>query len=165
MTPSTVHRDIVGPGLAYLPARFDSRDARVMLLAIGYQESGFATRVQRPLRAGMPPGPARGYWQFERGGGVRGVLEHSASRELAAGACETFGVPAQARPAWSALAVHDGLAVVFARLLLWTDAAPLPVTGDEAGVWAYYLRNWRPGKPHPERWPRCYRLALEGVGA
>ncbi len=36
---------------------------------------------------------------------------------------------------------------VFARLLLWTDAKPLPAIGDEQGAWDYYLRNWRPGKP------------------
>ena len=67
------------------------------------------------------------------------------------------------RPVWTALETNDVLAGVFARLLLWTDAKPLPAIGDEQGAWAYYLRNWRPGKPHPQTWPGFYRQAVEFV--
>ena len=164
MDLKTAHREIVGPGLAFLPAKFDTREARLMMLAIGWQESGFANRVQLPRNAGGPPGPARGFWQFERGGGVTGVLEHAASRDLARAACKTFGIVAEPRPAWSALAISDSLACVFARLLLYTDPHPLPEIGDEEGAWQYYLRNWRPGAPHRDRWSRGYPMAVAALG-
>ena len=51
----------------------------------------------------------------------------------------------------------------FARLLLWTDPAPLPALGAAVRAWAYYRRNWRPGKPHPETWPEMYQNALSFV--
>jgi len=43
------------PALAILPAKMDTPQARVMLLAIGLQESEFAHRRQ------MGNGPARGF--------------------------------------------------------------------------------------------------------
>lgn len=45
----------------------DSTEARVMLLAIGLQESRFINRFQ--IVQGKPgaKGPARGFWQFEQG--------------------------------------------------------------------------------------------------
>ena len=57
-----------------LPAKMDSPQARAMLKAIALQESRFEHRKQIG-------GPARGFWQFEQGGGVRGVLNHPYSRE------------------------------------------------------------------------------------
>ena len=53
----------------------------------------------------------------------------------------------------TAITHNDILAAVCARLLLWTDPHPLPTIedGPEAG-WAYYVRNWRPGKPHRHTW-------------
>jgi hypothetical protein len=42
-------------------------------------------------------------------------------------------------------------------LLLWTDPQPMP-TSQDAG-WQCYLRNWRPGKPHPDQWPRNWASA------
>ena len=47
--------DMVEPAFRELPARMASDEARVMLLAIGLQESRFVHRVQMPLRKGMPP--------------------------------------------------------------------------------------------------------------
>ena len=52
-----------------------------MLLAIGLQESRLTHRRQIG-------GPARGLWQFERGGGVAGVLRHAASRDHALSVCD-----------------------------------------------------------------------------
>lgn len=148
--------------LAYLPAVKiinirDSASARVMLLAIGLQESLFEYRRQ------MGNGPAMGFWQFERGGGVRGVLHHPASKDRAAWLCAARDVEPVPTPVWLALQRDDVLAAGFARLLLWTDAAPLPGVDDEAGAWAYYLRNWRPGKPHPKTWPKYHKLARDFV--
>lgn len=154
---ATITRDAIDPALALLPGKMDSDRARVQMLAIGLQESRFTHRRQ------MGNGPARGLWQFERGGGVKGVLEHPASAKLAREICIALDVEPVPRPVWTALETNDVLAGVFARLLLWTDAKPLPAIGDEQGAWAYYLRNWRPGKPHPQTWPGFYRQAVEFV--
>lgn len=139
-----------------LPAKFDGRQARVMLLAIGLQESGFATRQQNG-------GPARSYWQFEQGGGIRGVLTHPASKAYARAVCGLRAVAPVESDVYAAFLSDDQLACAFARLLLWTDADPLPQLGDADGAWKYYQRNWRPGKPRPEAWPANYAAALDAV--
>lgn len=142
----------INVALRLLPQRMDSAQARVMLLAIGWQESAFVRRLQ-------VGGPARGYWQFERGGGVVGVLRHMASALHARDICERRGVLPTASAAYLAIAHDDVLAAAFARLLLWTDPMPLPAIGDQAGGWSLYSRTWRPGKPHPDRWPANYMRA------
>ena len=119
-----------------------------MLLAIGLQESRFVHRRQIG-------GPARGFWQFEQGGGVRGVLAHPASAALARQVCQVRGVPPTAPSVYSRLELDDVLAAAFARLLLWTDPARLPRTGDADAAWALYLRTWRPGKPIARPGTRC----------
>jgi len=121
-----------------LPAKFDSPAARVQLLAIGMQESGFAARQQ----AG---GPARSYWQFEQGGGIHGVLTHPASKPYARGVCSLRAVAPVESDVYAAFLADDRLACAFARLLLWTDPEPLPQLGDEQDAWALYHRTWRPG--------------------
>jgi hypothetical protein len=128
-----------------------------MLLAIAGQEGDCLARRQVPVAHAM------GLWQFERGGGVAGVLRHRASAPTAASWCLMRRVPDKPDAVHAALERDDVLACAFARLLLWTDAAPLPVT--EAAGWACYLRVWRPGKPHPERWARNWRLAHAAVHA
>ena len=37
---------------------------------------------------------------------------------------------------------------------------PLPEIGARDMAWEYYRRNWRPGAPHPEAWPRNYDTAM-----
>ena len=155
MSPMDALRDAIDPALAELPPPMTSDAARAMLVAIGLQESRLTWRRQR---AG---GPARGLWQFERNGGVRGVLVHEASRSEARAACERRDLPASATAVYMALETDDVLAAVFARLLLWTD--PLPLPDDMDAGWSYYLRNWRPGKPHPQTWPEMYQNALSFV--
>lgn len=147
--------DAIRPALPIINVR-DTPEATVMLLAIGLQESRFVHRVQ-------VGGPARSYWQFEKGGGVRGVLTHKASRAKAQALCEARGIPATADAVYQAMADDDVLAAGMARLLLLTDPRPLPELGDVNGAWACYERNWRPGKPHPKTWPALYAQALEAV--
>lgn len=150
------------PALADLPPKFYTPEALQLQLAIGLQESKLKDRWQ--VLNGGRKGPARGLWQFEQGGGVAGVLKHTATAKLAAEACARHGVKATAASAWAALETNDVLAATFARLLLWTDAKPLPAPNDTQGGWAYYERNWRPGKPHPATWPmhwiRCRRFVF-----
>ena len=153
----------VHEALRLLPPAMDSTEARVLMYAIGLQESRFTHRAQ--VIDGGGKGPARGLWQFERGGGVAGVLRHPASRFWANSVCNARNVPAQPLNTWLALETDDVLAAALARLLLFTDPARLPAVGEQATSLRYYLRVWRPGKPHPETWPECYGAALKAVGA
>ena len=152
----------VNEALRLLPPAMDSKEARVMVYATGLQESRFTHRAQ--VIDGGGKGPARGYWQFERGGGVRGVLRHPASKFWMHSVCNARNVPAQETSVWLAMETDDVLAAAAARLLLFTDPSKLPAIGEQSEALRYYLRNWRPGKPHPRTWPECYETALKAVG-
>ncbi|WP_424917654.1 hypothetical protein [Achromobacter spanius] len=156
MDLKTVMDTAIAPALGLLPANRDTRAARVMLLAIGLQESRFLHRRQIK-------GPAVGFWQFERGGGVRGVLAHPSSWADARAVCAIRDVEPTSTGVYNSLAHDDILAAAFARMLLWTDPKRLPSLGDADGAWSLYLRTWRPGKPHPETWPALYAQALAAV--
>lgn len=149
----TIDTSAIAPALKIVG--FDNVKARVMLLAIGLQESRFTHRVQ------MGWGPARGFWQFEKGGGVKGVMKHLTSSARADALCKWRGVAFESDTIWHALAKDDVLAAGFARLLLLTDPRPLPSLDDADGAWAYYLRNWRPGKPHEKTWANFHKQARE----
>ncbi|MBB5448233.1 MULTISPECIES: hypothetical protein [unclassified Paraburkholderia] len=164
MSLDDVIRDAIAPALAILPSAMDSRPARVMLLAIGLQESHFTARRQ------MNGGPARGFWQFEQGtakshGGVWGVYLHDASRYWLNVLCEARHVGFDPVSIYSTLEHDDILAAGVARLLLFTDPPKLPAADDTAGAWAVYLRTWQPGKPRPESWPEFHRQAVDAAGA
>ena len=138
-----------------LPVKMDSRLARVIHAAIGYQETKYLTRRQ------YGNGPAAGYWQFERGG-IKGVMLHRASARLAMQVCDARGVEFNSEKIWEAMQVDDVLAAAFARLLMYTDAAPLPETSDEAWhMYADKARTWSPGKPHPDDWSASWAFGLE----
>ena len=156
MTLSEIRERAIAPALALLPARMNSVAAEVQMLAIGLQESRFEHRRQIG-------GPAKGFWQFEQGGGVRGVLRHHSSREHAQAVCRVRNVIATEGAVYAALEHDDVLAAAFARLLLWTDPKALPVLGDEQAAWDLYLGTWRPGKPHRHTWDALYAKALEAV--
>lgn len=143
---------VLPAAFSLLPPKMFSPQAEVMLLAIGWQESRFAHRRQIG-------GPAVGWWQFERGGGVRGVLEHPDSKDHAAAVCEALCYPPEPAAVYAALADNDVLACAFARLLLYTHPDPLPDLGDADGAWNYYLALWRPGKPRRETWPDAHFFA------
>lgn len=149
---------IVEPALSWLEYDFQIKrtpSAERFMLAIAGQESGFDYRRQ------MGDGPARSWWQMERGGGVSEVLTHSASAGVAKKACKALAVPPSALAVHAAMEWCDPLAAVFARLLILTDPAPLPET--ETAGWAYYLRVWRPGKPHPATWPTRWAEANAAI--
>jgi hypothetical protein len=150
MTPTVCLQAIIRPALNLLGPRFTGLDAERMLLAIAPQESGLRHRVQ-------VGGPARGLWQFERGGGVAGVLRHPSTQAHANRVCASLLYEPYADIVYDALADNDILAACFARLLLFSDPHSLPTT--EADAWAVYLRTWRPGKPHPDRWPANWAIA------
>lgn len=161
MKPDEVLTRIVGPALAMLPMGMDTPKARVMLLAIGLQESKFEHRAQ--VLNGGGKGPARGFWQFERGGGVKGVMNHHATTGHAHRLCAERDVAWDAVAIWAKLETDDLLACGFARLLLYSDPKPLPDMDDASGAWNLYERTWRPGKPHPLTWPGHHKTARQAV--
>lgn len=130
MNLQQVSDQLIDTSMQLLPARMYSAKARVILLAIGLQES----RFEHTHKIG---GPAHGYWQFESGGGVKGVMNHEASKGYARDVC--------------------------ARLLLWTDPRSLPEIGAQTAAWDTYIWNWRPGKPHPNTWPAYYQAAQKFI--
>lgn len=161
MDLKTITETAINPALALLPAGMDTPAARVMLLAIGLQESRFVHRRQIG-------GPARGFWQFEKGtrasrGGVWGVYLHQASKDHLAALCKARSVSSDPDAIYAALEYDDVLAAGVARLMLWTDPKSLPPVGDADAGWALYLRTWRPGKPHQQTWPDLYRQAAAQV--
>lgn len=146
MTLQTINDAAISPALALLPAAMDTPAARVMLLAIGLQESRFIDRRQLVGSPPRPTGPAKSFWQAEQGGGmVSGVRTHAATRDLAAQLYRARGVAADNAAIWNAIEQDDVLAAGLARLLLWSDPGRLPRIGDEEGAWLLYLRTWRPG--------------------
>lgn len=148
MTPAVFIRVALDPALSLLPAQMDSAAARALTLAIAMQESGLRHRRQIG-------GPARGYAMFERAG-VAGVLTHPATAELSRGLCAALDIKPTIQAVYEAIECADVLAVGFARLLLWTDAAPLPSADDTQMAWRYYQRTWRPGRPRLGTWPANY---------
>lgn len=162
----TINKTAIDPALALLPPKMDTPQARVMLLAIGLQESRFMFRFQKIAGKPYQKGPARGFWQFERGGGVHGVMSHAATQDMAERLCIERAVPFDSVLIHAALETDDILAAAFARLLLWADRKALPAldaSHDEA--WDCYIRNWRPGKPHRATWDQFHAQARGQVMA
>jgi hypothetical protein len=167
MSPQTFNDQVLTPALALLPVAMDSKKARVMLIAIGLQESRLAHRWQ--VLQGGGKGPARGLMQFEQGtaasrGGVWGVFLHPASRYWLSVLCESRGVGCEPRQIYAAIEVDDILAAGVARLLLFTDPHRLPEIDDVQGAWHLYAnRTWRPGKPKPDSWRANHKAAVLAV--
>lgn len=159
MTLQEILDTAIEPALALLPPKMSSDEARVLMLAIGLQESLFLHHRQ------MGNGPARGFWQFEKGGAVKGVMTHRATREYARSVCLDRGVSFETDAVWRALETDDVLAAAFARLNLWWCPGALPGVDDEDAAWKLYADvAWRPGKPHPETWPATHAAAREALG-
>ena len=149
-----IYENAIVPALKLLPPKMSDKRAVVMMIAIGLQESRLIHRRQIK-------GPARGLWQFERGGGVRGVLNFHSTHDLAKHiALDRIG-KSDANSVYEALEHDDVLAAVFARLLLWTDPRSLPAIGDAEGAWNLYARTWRPGRPHRNTWDALYKQATD----
>lgn len=151
-TTDYIRLHIFPAAFALLPSRMDTPAARAMLLAIGLQESRLSARVQ------YNHGPAKSLWQFEVAG-VAGVLTHSASKAHIYAALLTLNYPPATTAVHTAIEHNDVLAAVCARLLLWTDAKPLPDATETEAAWSLYLRCWRPGRPHRDTWNANYAKA------
>lgn len=161
-----IQHEAIGPALALLPPKMDTTAARVMLLAIGLQESRFLYRAQKVVGKPYEKGPARGFWQMECGGGVHVVMTHPATKDLAKAICDVRKVSFEQELVHARLEDDDTLAAAFARLLLWADRLPLPEPdADHEFAWLCYLRNWRPGAPRRETWDSFHMQARGQVYA
>lgn len=158
MTLDEITISALNPAFDWLPAKMDTPVARLQMLTTGLQESKFEHRRQ------LGNGPARGFWQFERGGAVAGVLTHSATKRFALDACGMQGVAPTPQAVWDAIEFDDVLAAIFARLNLWWAPGTLPAIGNAAGAWDYYMYTWRPGKPHRQTWDGYYAQARAYLG-
>lgn len=138
----------IANGLALLPLAMSRNRLQVdaQLLTTHLQESPGQDQCQLPRKAGGVCGPARGIFQFEKNGGVRGVMEHHSTKNVARLLCQQLGIEPTVDAVYEALrTTDDRLDVAMARLLYWTDKDPLPAYGDVNKSWEYYIRNWRPG--------------------
>ena len=154
-----IHAHVLPAALDLLPPEMDTPAARAMLLAIGLQESRFEHRRQ-------VKGPARGFWQFEYGGGVAGVMTHRSTRghlDAAACAIRYDGLIDEPARLFAAIEHNDVLACVCARLLLWTLPGVLPNRNQPTVAWGQYIDAWRPGKPHLSTWNDYYEQAWDMV--
>jgi len=163
MDASTFYSEILFPhleGFGRVTSIPNTISVRRFLLAVAIQESGLKHRYQVVGKG--KAGPARGWWQFEEGGGVAGVLDHKATRGLALRWCAYCQVEPSPASVWRALEGHDALATGFARLLLYSDPTAIPT--EERTAWVLYAHKlWKPGKPHPATWPNSWKTASEVV--
>jgi hypothetical protein len=157
MSPQFVLEFAIVPALRLLPDEMTSPGAEAMLLAIGAQESGFDHRRQ------IGNGPGLGFWQFEQGGGVLGVLRHPATKRHIQAVLTALDYDPASDPetCYGIIEHNDIMAAAFARLLLWTVPAPLPVKTAPMLGWSQYVSVWRPGKPHRETWDKLFESAWE----
>lgn len=159
MTAAEFAKTILIPGLDFLAATVGMRppnsdEAKVLLLAIAGQESGWQNI---PQGGG---GPGRGPWQFEPET-CEELRFNPASDLYYARVCIKLNIaPALT---YNALIAHPNLAVALARLDLWCDPELLPAIGAEQAAWMAYLRIWRPGKPRPHDWPANYSAAMAAL--
>ena len=167
MTPELLLKTAIIPALGMLESKLDTPAARALLIAIALQESGLKSRRQI-LEAGKPwwesrPGAANSFWQFERDGGVRGVLRHPGAGAIVLPVLADLLYPPDPYAVHEAIIHNDVLACVLARALLYSVPDAMPRPNESEKGWAIYLKAWRPGKPHPEVWPENYRTAWATV--
>ena len=169
-----VYKQTIPAAYSLLPGQMNSREATAMLLATGLHESAFKARVQGRMRVlksleDLDPtaGPARGFWQFERMGGVAEILTSPDTKDFAIPICKMFLIDPNPRAVHASIGFHDVLAAVFARLLLWRDPCPMPSPVDFDKGYSIYLRNWRPNAAaaaaHKKDWPGNFDTAWSMV--
>lgn len=151
MTPQRLIQTGIAPALGELELHGikDTPEARRFLLAIAMQESSLAHRRQ-VVQGGAENGPAASFWQFEQGGGCKGVLNHRSTAVRMAKLCADYNVMPTAPGLWEAMRYNDVVAAAAARLLVYTLPKGLPTTEQEG--WEQYIAAWRPGKPHVRTW-------------
>lgn len=163
MTPQRLYQTAIRPALDELAQLGipSSPQAARFLLAIALQESGLKHRRQ-VTAGGDELGAAASFWQFEQGGGCKGVLTHPAVAKLMMTICDAYNVRATTAALWETIRYQDIVAAAAARLLVYTLPTKLPETDLDG--WKQYMAAWRPGKPKPDSWPAAWALASATVG-
>ena len=138
-----------------------SPGADALSIASAYQESKCRVRDQGDDNI---VGPATGFWQFEKNGGVAEIMESGKTGPIMQTLCERIGVNWTRDAIWRLFVTPDGdeLACSFARGLTWKDPRALP-PADASGrdfAYRYYDDNWRPSKERPHDWPESWDVAL-----
>lgn len=142
---------------ALLPPALDTPAAWAMLYAIALQESRLDARRQIG-------GPARSFWQFEKGtpqtrGGITGILMHPVSGPIIRSVLDRLDYDHTRETSYIAIEHNDPLAFAYARCLLWTLPDRLPGKDETQRAWGQYFTAWRPGAPKPPTWPSFYEQA------
>jgi|ERR1700722_13219251 len=160
MAPDVFNSTILAPALTWFAGLVPSvpveATARVLLLAIAGQESGW----QDVQQGGG--GPGMGPWQFETETCLE-ILNNAATKDAALAVCKALEVVPSEVGVYRQLLAQPNLACAFARLDLWANPRPLPAVGDHHDAWVYYLATWRPGRPGPDRWPGNYQAAMTAL--
>lgn len=162
MTPKGLLTQIIEPSLGVLSVFVDKKvdiasiEAKLLLIAIGIQESGLTARRQ------FGHGPARSWWQIEE---LTALDTIQRWRPLKAYLTYLeIPIPIHTATLFGyVLQYSEYAACGIARGILALDPSPLPTVGDLSGAWETYRRCWRPGKPRLEKWDSSYQLALEAV--
>lgn len=155
MTPAELIQNAIVPAYRLLSPKMASAEATCQSVAIALQESRLLHRRQLINEGGelVPKGPAMGFWQFERLGGVVEVITSPKTKRHALAICKDRGLKPTTTAIWWALSRDDVLAASFARLLLYIHKDPLPsLQATEDSTWDYYTKMWRPGAPHRQTW-------------
>lgn len=148
------------PVLTWMGHPYDKPPAAALLAAIAYTESDCRWRRQQP-------GPARSWWQIEPATALDTLRRH---RLTAGRYWKMLLLPTVTtkEPLGPILEWSEAGACVLARMLLWHRLPePLPrlVPYDVDTALAQYLRAWRPGKPHPDRFRDAWPDAVATVKA
>ena len=155
MNPTTFLNVAIRPTLRWMGEPFDNALAERILLAIAMQESDMEHRHQ-------VGGPAHGFFQFEPIGCAEAIRIDGLNQTRF---FERLVLPTQYDELHVALEWSEAAMVVCARLILWSITRPLPGPHEQADAWRQYIRAWKPGKPHPDRWPANWALACEACEA
>ena len=166
--------DDIESGLSLLPTSLRTVSARIQLFATSRQENPTRSPRQIIRKDGklQPLGPAAGDYQFEKTGGIRGLVRFKSPRVhgMLTQVCQARKVAVTEDALFDAVQVDPVLAAALARLLYFTDSGALPAVGDGQGAWDMYLRTWRPGayKRDPQglraKWAQSYAEAMNAYG-
>lgn len=136
-------------------------EAKQEILTICLQETDLRYRRQHPS------GPARGFAQFE--GGQQQALDLIMRHDVVGPWLHEYAasvvLPFSLEELYTAMQYHDGLVIVAARLLLYTDYRSM--TMDQDIGYEIYDDCWQPGAKRPEDWPnnwaRAYGVLAENI--
>jgi hypothetical protein len=155
-------RNLVGPVLRWMGASYDSPSVMAEMVTIAYVESD--CRYRKQIK-----GPARSFWQIEPFTGLD-FLNRSARLQYFWKQLR-LPRPLTMQGVGDQLYKDDRAGCVMARVILWerlSKTAPPPFDPGEAAAKEgldQYLKAWRPGRPHPERflaaWPIAVMLVRE----